>query len=90
MKDEEHVGLPTDDASLATSALVKALRPKQIKGLALGGFHSGALSDQGDVYCFGDGRAGATGVDLSKEEEKEVPRPQRVLHLRAARGTRWS
>ena len=87
VKDEEHVGLPTDDASLATSALVKALRPKQIKGLALGGFHSGALSDQGDVYCFGDGRAGATGVDLSKEEEKEVPRPQRVLHLGGARNT---
>ena len=56
VKDEEHVGLPTDDASLATSALVKALRPKQIAKLCLGGFHSAALSDQGDIYAWGEGR----------------------------------
>ena len=40
-------------------ALVKALRPKSIKHLCLGGSHSAALSDQGDVYSWGDGRSGS-------------------------------
>ena len=50
---------------VATKALVKALRPKQISKLCLGGFHSAALSDQGDIYAWGEGRYGATGVELS-------------------------
>ena len=41
---------------VATKALVKALRPKQIAKLCLGGFHSAALSDQGDIYAWGEGR----------------------------------
>ena len=60
---------------MATKALVKALRPKQIAKLCLGGFHSAALSDQGDVYAWGEGRYGATGVDLSRDADKEVPKP---------------
>ena len=45
-KDTEDIGLPQDDSQAATTALVKALRPKQISTLCLGGFYSQALSDQ--------------------------------------------
>tara|TARA_B110001452_G_scaffold11041_1_gene9183 strand:+ start:3615 stop:8069 length:4455 start_codon:yes stop_codon:yes gene_type:complete len=85
MKDDADVGMPVDDSQAATKALVKALRPKQIAFLCLGGFHSAALSDQGDVYAWGEGRYGATGVDLSRDEDKEVRKPTRVLGLGGAR-----
>eukprot|EP00966_Prymnesium_polylepis_P319314 7375664-Prymnesium_polylepis.1 len=32
---------------------------RRVTRLALGGFHSAALSDLGDVYVWGDGRNGA-------------------------------
>ena len=85
MKDDADVGMPVDDSQAATKALVKALRPKQISLLCLGGFHSAALSDQGDVYAWGEGRYGATGVDLSRDMDKEVRKPMRVLGLGGAR-----
>lgn len=68
-----------------TSVLTKALRPRRIKQLCLGAFHSAALTDQGDVYTWGDGRWGATGLDLSRQEVKLVSRPTRVLGLGGAR-----
>lgn len=40
----------------AEAAYQKALTPKFISNLCLGGFYSAALSDQGDVYTWGDGR----------------------------------
>lgn len=86
-KDSEDIGMPTDEEQAATSALVKALRPKCIRSLSLGGFYSAALSDQGDVYTWGDGRHGTTGLDLSRQEEKEVPKPTRVLGLGGARNS---
>ena len=52
---------------------------RQIVRLCLGAFHSAALSDQGDVYAWGEGRFGATGVDLSRDSDKEVRKPARVL-----------
>ena len=45
-QDHDDSGLPTDDSQAATVALVKALRPRRVKMLCLGGFHSAALSDQ--------------------------------------------
>jgi alpha-tubulin suppressor-like RCC1 family protein len=86
-KDDSDVGLPMDESQAATTALVKALRPKQVSRLVLGGFHSAALSDHGDVYTWGDGRHSATGIDLSREEDKEVRAPTRVLGLGGARNT---
>ena len=84
-KDHEDIGLPTDVSQAATTALVKALRPKKVSHLCLGGFYSAALTDQGDLYTWGDGRAGVTGLDLSRFEDKEVVKPSRVLGLGGAR-----
>ena len=39
------------------------------------------------MYTWGDGRNGATGIDLTREEEKELPHPTRVLGLGGARNT---
>ena len=86
-KDHEEVGLPQDETQKATTALVKALRPKKVSRLCLGGFFSSALTDQGDLYTWGDGRAGATGLDLSHSDEKEVLRPSRVLGLGGAKNS---
>ena len=84
-KDNEDIGLPTDVSQAATNALVKALRPKKVSHLCLGGFYSAALTDQGDLYTWGDGRNGVTGLDLSRSEDKEVLKPSRVLGLGGAR-----
>ncbi|KAL1503593.1 hypothetical protein AB1Y20_012070 [Prymnesium parvum] len=86
-QDHEDSSLPADDAQAATTALVRALRPRRVKKLCLGAFHSAALSDQGDVYTWGDGRSGATGIDLSRQEDKLVLRPTRVLGLGGAQNT---
>ena len=84
-KVAEDSSAAVDDAHASTQALVKALRPKRVSQLCLGGFYSTALTDQGDLYAWGDGRHGATGLDLSRLEEKEVARPARVLGLGGAR-----
>ena len=47
-KDHEEIGVPTDESQAATTALVKALRPKRVSHLCLGGFYSAALTDQGE------------------------------------------
>jgi len=86
-KDTDDIGMPLDESQAATTALVKALRPKKVSHLCLGGFYSAALTDQGDLYTWGDGRHGATGLDLSRSEEKEVKRPSRVLGLGGARNS---
>ena len=57
-KDHEDIGLPTDESQASTTALVKALRPKKVSHLCLGGFYSSALTDQGDLYTWGFGEMG--------------------------------
>jgi alpha-tubulin suppressor-like RCC1 family protein len=59
----------------------------QVSHLCLGGFYSAALTDQGDLYTWGDGRSGTTGLDLSRMEDREVPKPSRVLDLGGARNS---
>ena len=86
-KDHEDIGLPQDESQQATTALVKALRPKKVSHLCLGGFYSSSITDQGDLYTWGDGRHGATGLDLSRSDEKEVARPSRVLGLGGAKNS---
>jgi len=80
VKDSSDIGMPKDESSAASASLLKALRPKSIETLALGGFHSAALSDSGDVYGWGDGRHGALGVELSAGDA-ELRLPARIQGL---------
>ena len=86
-KDHEEVGLPQDETQKATTALVKALRPKCVSRLCLGGFYSAALTDQGDLYTWGRRARRRDRLDLSHSDEKEVLRPSRVLGLGGAKNS---
>jgi alpha-tubulin suppressor-like RCC1 family protein len=73
-KSEPHIEIP---------AVITALQGMNVVKISAGPFHSLALTDQGEVYGWGDNRFGALGLDFKKYPRVNQPQPLRDLSGRS-------
>lgn len=65
----------SDSASVARIRKVAGLEGKRVVQASIGGSHVALLTDDGEVFCYGEGDSGQLGLGASA---RHVDRPTRV------------